>query len=239
LLASDFSLRGTGHISYSESYNRLMYRRKAKVLGRALDRLTHRLERRTARPSERPRALDVGSGTGFVLGELLARGFVVEGSDLTSVSLERLASRYSEMRFHHFDLGKDRLALPDDSFDLITIMDVAYHVTDDTRFENGIGEVARLLAHGGFLLASDGFGEHDREPAPHVRFRSFERWERVASRHRLTLLEIVPLYRWLSRDMDELWWPGMPHRMRGMMESVLELALPRRPHLSVATFEKR
>ena len=246
LLASDFTLRGTGHVSYSRGYNEWMYRRKAKVLGRALGAISRRrnlFSPPLAEPSSKdqvlePRALDVGSGTGWVVEQLLAWGAVVEGSDLTAVSVSRLTERFPDVVFFRFALGSSAVPRAEGTYELVTLMDVAYHVTDDELWQAGIVELARVIAPGGFLVATDCFGVAERDPAAHVRFRSMESWASATEPHGLRLTILLPLYRWLSRDLDELRFPDMPHRLRGMLEYVLETIAPRKAHLSLAVFQK-
>jgi SAM-dependent methyltransferase len=227
LLESDFTLRGTGHICYSCGYNRWMYRRKGEVLRRAL--------RDVSLPA---RALDVGSGTGWVVEQLLRFGAAVEGCDITEVSVRRLSERFPGLPFRRVALGEDPLPHPDGSFDLVTLIDVAFHIVDEALFEAGVREIARVLAPGGHLIATDGFGDREVVPWEHVRFRPRRRWVEVAGSGGLRLAALRPCYRWLSRDPHELWLRGLPGRVRGALEYALEHAVPRRPHLRCATFVK-
>src|SRR5437763_2064881 len=75
-LSSDFNLRGTGHICYSEEYNRWLYRAKARVLRRGLRGLQH-----TAL------ALDIVSGSGWVVDQLVAWGAEGQGCDGAEVAV--------------------------------------------------------------------------------------------------------------------------------------------------------
>lgn len=227
LLESDFSLRGTGHICYSCGYNVWMYRRKRHVLRRAL--------RDVPKPA---RALDVGSGVGWVVGELLRWGADVEGCDITEVSVRRLRERHPAVPFFQVELGTDPLPPPDEAFDLVTILDVTFHITDDARWEAGVADIARVLRPGGHLIVTDGFGRKDVEPWEHVRFRSLARWRRTADATGLKLRALRPCYRWLSRDLDEVWVRSLPGKVRGAMEYILEYAVPRSPHMRCAVFRK-
>src|SRR5438132_14387109 len=83
LLASDFSLRGVGHSDYRLSYNQWMYRWKRHVVRRALRRWTRGQS-----------ALDIGSGIGWVVNELLRAGAHVEGCDIAEPAIELLRERF-------------------------------------------------------------------------------------------------------------------------------------------------
>jgi SAM-dependent methyltransferase len=226
-LESHFSLRGTGHLSYSDAYNAWLYRGKRRALSPLLDRLP-----------ARSRVLDLGSGTGWVVGELLERGLTVEGCDLVDSAVERLRSRHPGVEFFVVELGRDPLPRPDAAYDALTALDVLYHVTDDARWEGALGELARVLRPGGALVVSDGLGDLDRVPAEHVRFRSRRRWTEAASSVGLELEEVRPLYRWLSRDPGQGLLSRVPGAVRGPIEYGLELTARRPPHMRIALLRR-
>ena len=218
-LSREFSLRGTGHIAYSEGYNAWMYRAKGRALRRAL---------RRARPT--PDALDVGVGTGWCLGVLESMDARVDGCDIVEQSIQRASEQFPEGSFFQLDISTDPIPKEAASYDLVTALDVLYHVVDDEGWERALREFARVLKPGGVLIATDGLGSVDRHPAAHVHFRSHEHWASGAALAGFDLTELRPLYRWLSRD------PGrerrfMPDAVRGAVEYALETLAPRRPHM--------
>jgi len=81
-LEQNFNLRGTGHLYYDERYNAWLYRAKARALRQALA---------GARPGDP--ALDLGSGIGWVIDQLLEHGLAVEGCDISAVAVARLERR--------------------------------------------------------------------------------------------------------------------------------------------------
>jgi SAM-dependent methyltransferase len=226
-LESHFSLRGTGHLSYSDAYNAWLYRGKRRALAPLLDRLPARC-----------RVLDLGSGTGWVVGELLARGLEVEGCDLVDAAVERLRARYPGVEFFAVELGREPLPRPDAAYDALTALDVLYHVTDDARWSEALAELARVLRPGGALVVSDGLGDLDRVPADHVRFRSRQRWCEAAASVGLELEEVRPLYRWLSRDPGQGPLSRVPGAVRGPIEYGLELSARRPPHMQIGLLRR-
>jgi SAM-dependent methyltransferase len=226
LLASDFSLRGVGHSDYRLSYNRWMYRWKRRVV------------RRTLGGTRGQSALDIGSGIGWVINELLRAGARVEGCDIAEPAIEQLRKRFPSVPFFRATLGDEPLPRPDGAYDLVTMLEVVFHITDNDRWTRGMAEIGRLLRPAGRLIVTDGFGPVDRVPAPHVRFRSMARWKPVASTAGFRFISLRPYYRWLSRDLHELWFPDMPHRVRGAVEYLLEVVAPREPHMRIAVLEK-
>jgi SAM-dependent methyltransferase len=226
-LGEHFSFRGTGHLSYSEAYNRWLYRAKRRALAPLLDGI-----------DSGGRVLDVGSGTGWVVGELRARGLEVEGCDLVAPAVERLRARFEDVPFFIVELGADPIPREDAAFDAVTALDVLYHVTGDAAWERALAELARVLRVGGELIVSDGLGDSERTPAEHVRFRSLERWRAAAAPLGLRIDEVTPLYRWLSRDPGSGLVARVPGAVRGPIEYGLELAWRRRPHMRIASLRR-
>ena len=227
-LAADFSLRGTGHQCYSEGYNAWLYKAKGRALDRALEGLTPPVA-----------ALDIGSGVGWVVEQLLARRFEVDGCDIADVAVERLQDRFPAVPFFRAEVGADPLPRPDASFDLVTMLDVAYHVVDEDRFDAAIADLARVLRPGGRLVVTDGLGDVDVVPAAHVRFRCRDRWEEAAAASGLVVADVFACFRWISRDQDVPVFRRLPGRIRGAIEYALDRTVPRSPFLRCAVLRKR
>jgi SAM-dependent methyltransferase len=223
-LNRDFNLRGTGHISYSQAYNSWLYRAKRRAFRKALS---------GARVSGRP-ALDVGSGTGWVVSELLEAGADVQGSDLTKVSVQGLREAFPGVTFHRLQIGRDQVPCADGSFELVTALDVLYHVTDDASWSAAVQELTRVLAPGGRLIFTDGLGSEEEDRADHVRLRSRGTWETEAYRCGLRFHSVLPLYRWISRDQSRGPLAHLPDSLRGPVEYGLERLVPVRPHMRCA-----
>jgi len=94
-----------------------------------------------------PEILDLGCGTGTMLGHLRAFG-TVRGIDADERAVAFCRAR-GEERVEL--LESNRLPLPDDSLDLVTALDVLEHIEDDRA---AFAEIARVLRPGGTLLAT-------------------------------------------------------------------------------------
>jgi SAM-dependent methyltransferase len=89
-----------------------------------------------------PRILDVGCGTGANL-QMLAQFGSAEGVDVSADALEFCRSRgLAEVR----QGAAENLPFPDDSFDLVTGLDVVEHLDDDVA---GLREMHRVLNSNG------------------------------------------------------------------------------------------
>jgi SAM-dependent methyltransferase len=95
--------------------------------------------------NDRPRILDVGCGTGANL-ELLSKFGEAEGVDVSIDALEFCKQRgLSSVRKGE----AEKLPYADDSFDLVTALDVVEHLDDDVA---GLKEMQRVLRPGGHAL---------------------------------------------------------------------------------------
>ena len=169
-----FSLGGVGHQDYSDAYNAWLYRAKRRALRRGLP----------GSLAERRRALDVGSGVGWVVASSARlasppTAWTSRRRWRSSGSPPAFPTPASSARRRHRPACRWRTA----GYDIVTLLDVAYHVTDDARLRRGRGGVwPRSPRPGGRLLVTDALGAEDRRPAPHVRFRSRAAWEAAAGR---------------------------------------------------------
>jgi SAM-dependent methyltransferase len=105
------------------------------------------LERLLERHARRPeRVLDVGSGTGHMIGHLLRRAPAVIGLDRRPEGLQETRTALPRARV----VQGDAMALPfgSEMFDLVTLLDVLEHV-DDHRL---LDEVRRVLTPRGIAL---------------------------------------------------------------------------------------
>lgn len=97
--------------------------------------------------SERPRLLDAGCATGLFLEVARAADWDAEGLDISSYALSKARER--GFRVHQGTLPDP--ALPDESYDVITLWDVIEHVPDPAAV---VRDCRRLLKPGGLLAMS-------------------------------------------------------------------------------------
>jgi SAM-dependent methyltransferase len=227
-LAGEYNLRGTGHLAYSSAYNDWIYRVKRRALRRGLKGVPAGAS-----------ALDLGSGTGWVVQELIGRGLRVEGCDIAEIAVERLSERFPQANFFQIALGSAPLPREDASYDAVTMLDVAYHMTDDELWASALREVGRVLRPGGRFVVSDRLGDNDVAAAEHVRFRSVARWDEAAAAAGLRRTRLEPYYRWISRERGSSPLARLPDGARGAVEFALETLAPREPHVRLGVFERQ
>ncbi|MCU0307192.1 MAG: class I SAM-dependent methyltransferase [Thermoleophilia bacterium] len=116
-----------------------------------------------------PRVLNAGCGAGSLTLRLADLGLHVTSVDASDQFVERLVAIVAE-RYPGRGLPVDRgdlhaLPYPDGAFDAVVCGEVLEHLDDDRR---AIGEIARVLAPGGVLVAS--------VPANPWRYDWFDLW---------------------------------------------------------------
>lgn len=219
-LANVSGLQGVGHLEYDARYNRWLYRQKRRVLDGALRGVT---------PGAA--ALDVGSGVGWVVSQLEARGLRVTGCDISEEAVAALSAANPAGDFFSLAIGDEPIPRADASYDVITMMDVAYHIVDDEQWQAALGEMARVLRPAGRIVVTDALGKSGERVADHVRFRSAPEWKAAAAAVGLNIARVGPLFRWIARPRNRRGWRRLPDDVRGTVEFALESAAPVRPHM--------
>ena len=132
-------LTAVGQSGLPTSINRWLYATMAR-----------RLERFASTHDLRPKTVyDVGAGTGYWVAWWTAHGAVtVHGCDLVPVAVDRLRARFPG----EFDILDIAEGSPPRTYDLVSILNVLLHITDESRFEAALRNLAAAVAPGGYLL---------------------------------------------------------------------------------------
>ncbi len=160
-------IAAVGYAGLGDGFNDAAYRlRRAAVL---------RLLGRTVLPV-RFRLLEAGAGVGAYasLWRRLKPGRWV-GLDIAPEAVEHCRRACPEGEFLLQDLAAAEwsgLPAAEAEFDLVTAIDVLYHLVEEHACRTALANLAARVRPGGFLLISDVFVEADRQIAPHVKRRS-------------------------------------------------------------------
>jgi 2-polyprenyl-3-methyl-5-hydroxy-6-metoxy-1,4-benzoquinol methylase len=194
-LQENSGLQGVGHIRQSQSWNTAMYRVKKRVLRRVL--------RSTGVDLRTARALDIGSGTGFVVDVLYAEGArCVTGVDITDHAVGLLRARHPQGQFFQLDVGEPNATVPGAPFDVVTANEVLFHIVDDERYDNAIRNIHDMLLPGGFFVFSDNFVRHGELRTPHQASRSSERIHAAVRAAGLRVVRRVPMFLLMGYPVD-------------------------------------
>jgi SAM-dependent methyltransferase len=147
-LDEDFNLRSVGQRGWGIHFNRWAYRARRRAFLRMVRSLD--INFRSAD------ALDIGAGTGFYIDRWKELGVrSVAGIDLTDVAVNRLKEHYPECSFYKMDIGGDTGESERCRFDIVSCMDVLFHIVDDLRYRKALENVYELLRPGGFFVFSE------------------------------------------------------------------------------------
>lgn len=150
-LINDFNLEGVGFTALGKPFNKWMYRVRRRQFLRNL--------RNLRRDFSSDAVLDIGSGTGYYIGcwkELKVQS--ITGADITDVAVENLKVIYPQHNFYKVDISDENTSpLQEESYTMISCMDVLFHIVDDDRYIQALENIYHLLKPEGFFIFSDNF----------------------------------------------------------------------------------
>jgi SAM-dependent methyltransferase len=236
LLRKSFNIKGVAYPDLPSSFNRLFYKAMENAVNRVL-----KVNGISKEELIKARLLDVGSGTGFWVDFWLRAGARdISGFDLTNVSVKILKEKYPSLRFYEIDIAD----VPSEfygKFNLISVMSVLLHITDDKKFEQAIGNIKKLLKESGIAIIidplitnpwwGDPFG-----PEANSKVRSLKEWGSILQKNGLELKMVVPVTSLLANAVDTktrwllhfMWfyWGIISKLMRGREWVGIAIGLP-------------
>ena len=180
------SLANVGQPALGRAYNCWAYRFRLRALERAL--------RGTDLPASR--LFEAAYGEGFYLAYWKARGV----RQVAGVDISQAAWEAAKERFPGFDLRHGDLTQPDvfdglGRFDVVTAIDVLYHITDDDKWAAALGHVADLVDERGILVTTDKYPLREiHQRFPHVRRRPLSMWNEALAARGLEVRSITPVF---------------------------------------------
>ena len=194
-LQKDYSLSGVGYIGLGPAYNQWIYRVRRLVFKKCVHNLRLDLMR--------AKVLDIGSGTGFYVDlwrELGVR--TLTASDITHTATERLRGRCPNVEVCEWDVGGGLGALEGRRFDIVSAMDVLYHVVDDARFARALRNIGTLLKPGGYFIYSDNFVHHATIRLEHQASRQLSMIENLLFDALLHPVRRAPMFVLMNAPVD-------------------------------------
>lgn len=123
--------------------------------------------------------LDIGFGTGFLGSLLVSHGISYTGYDISEVALEDAAAMAPGATY----LLRDIVREPAQPSRLILASEVLFHVVDDARWRDAIGNISAGLPDDGLFIFTETFVP-SIEPGPeHFRPRTRAMYEEVLASH--------------------------------------------------------
>jgi len=192
-VGADADLAVVGHRAMGPAYN-------SEIYARRIEAMETMLERHVNKPLEQLRVLDIGCGSGFYTGFWQARGVrEYVGLDISSRTIAQLANAYPKYRFVRADITE---ALPDTlsdrgMFDIITVLDVLYHIIDNRGVESAIANIGGLLSEDGTLFIMDQLCRRNYQVSKHVIYRDRDAYFAQFRKNHLVLADSELLFHFL------------------------------------------
>ena len=203
-LSQAYDLGSVGWIGLGDSFNRWMYVVRRLVFKRVV---------RDCLPDVSvARVLDVGSGTGFYLGlwrDLGVRD--LSGSDLTAIAVTRLQASFPDAEIFRLDIGEEEVVMARDTYDVVSAMDVLFHIVDDDRYSQAVLNLSRLVRPGGLVIFSENCLD-TTYPVVHQVSRSRTHIDTLLAEAQLVRVAERPMFFLMSMPIDSdsrllrRWW---------------------------------
>lgn len=214
-LSEKWGLEGVGNIGLGVAYNRWQYRQRKAVFLRAISKL--QIDFVAAK------VLDVGSGIGFWLSVWKRLGVTaLTGLDITSIAVHNLKKLYPDMRLLQMDISSPvARETVQDTFDVVTAMDVLSHITSDACFASAIANIASSVRLGGYFVFSENLPhrQKDRNFNSIQANRTLDVVQRHLDSNRLRIVQRTPIFFLMMLPLDTA--TDLPRKLwRAMMTPV-------------------
>jgi len=155
---STIDITKSGHIDLPSDYNKWLYERKKELLFEGLKAAHFNPVGASV--------LEIATGTGVYVEAWQKRGVSrLVGIDISAAAIADTQRRFPNYTFYKRDLAEPGLVdLVGDGFDLVTAIDMLYHIVRDSDFPIALRNIAQAVKPGGLLAIHDLFlrtGEYD------------------------------------------------------------------------------
>jgi hypothetical protein len=199
-----------GYPELGEGFNRATYELRLHALQRLLKRCP---------ASQVTSLLEGGVGIGAyapVWRKLQVQRWI--GLDISGTAIEQMSKKFAWGQFRKADLcdgAEIEAALGSSQFDLVTAIDILYHIVDDGSFRNALRNLSSRVRLTGHFVLSDIFCQKECMPAAHVKRRSLKAYETI----------LKPLgFRLITREQVFAIIGHSEIRMAGMSDKLLSAA---------------
>jgi SAM-dependent methyltransferase len=188
----------SGHIDLPVAYNHWLYRRKRECLMRDL--------RRAGFEPKGASVLEIATGTGVYV-EAWKRAGVgrLVGIDISQAATDAMRARFPGYAFHKRDLGEPGLAaLTGAGFDLVTAVDMLYHIIEDERFPVALANLAETVKPGGLFAIHDVFPHRAELDYGYLKLRTLDVYTRALDKAGFDIVSRTPTFFFSVQTHDHL-----------------------------------
>ena len=199
------------------AYNSIAYGFRRRAILKAVSQLN--------RPLSAVRLFEAGFGTGYYLQLWQSLGI----HQVMAMDISPAAVRRAQALFPEFEVLCGDIVQPsghDGDFDVVTAIDVLYHITDDGSWSQALRNLSRMVRSGGHLVLTDKFPPHEPyQSFAHVRRRPYDWYARELAESGLRVTATYPVFifmddplpcgrpRWLAK-LSLLQWRALTGPIR-------------------------
>lgn len=162
LLSENTSLKGVGWPNWPESYNLILYKKYLKGFEKVINDLQKNYKFNLKNSIT---VFEVGPGTGFYTSYFWNAGIEqYTGADISESSVNKLKAKFPNYTFSRKNISDydDFINSHKNSFDLICIVDVLLHITDDMKFRSAVDNLSSMLKPGGYIIIGDAISVYSK-----------------------------------------------------------------------------
>ena len=207
-LEASYNLKGVGYLRLGQAYNGWLYRLRGQIFLQTVRQLKLDLPGQTV--------LDIGSGTGFYIERWLElRVRRLSGMDITRAAVEALRRKYPQLNFYQADISQNLGQEHRHRYDLVSIMDVLFHIIDDQDYRLALQNLAACLTTDGWLILSENFLHGEQHAGEHQVSRRLEEIENWLDDAGLEIVSRRPMFYWMNAPLDsrgpllKIFWKGL------------------------------
>lgn len=207
------------------AYNRWLYRRKK-------ERLLQGLERAGGFHPKGCSVLEVATGSGVYVEMWKQLGVArLAGIDISQNATDHLKGRFPEFSFFKRDLSAPNLvSVVGGDFDLVTAVDMLYHVVDDGDFAVALDNLAQATKPGGLLAIHELFLRHGEREFGYIKWRNLEGYVAALRRAGFEVLSRTPTF-FLTVQAYDFDSPKNAKRMSALWDRITYPLIGRLPNL--------
>jgi 2-polyprenyl-3-methyl-5-hydroxy-6-metoxy-1,4-benzoquinol methylase len=179
-------LEGVGFTSLGKYFNIYAYKARKHCFLTALKDIDFN-------PKE-SKVADIGSGIGYwieTLDQLKTKE--IYGFDITTEAVLLLTNKFPNHTFQQLDIGKQ---IPDslkEKFDVITCMDVLFHIVDDKAYLQAFKNINSMLKPGGFFICSEYVIPKEKKAvSSYFVMKTKEEFDKIINESRFELVKSSP-----------------------------------------------
>jgi ubiquinone/menaquinone biosynthesis C-methylase UbiE len=185
-LSGRLDITTVGHLGLGY-YNHWLYKARFRAMQRALRKLPIAISGKAL--------MDVGVGSGAWIPFWGKCGISkIVGLDIAAASVSFLQKKFPQFKFFQGDICSELFSSQEETFDIVTVFDVLFHIVDDKDFHHAISNLSRLIRKGGWVFMSDGFGNNPYGPFYHEYHRTYQQYMSELSRIGLQPAHVEPIF---------------------------------------------